>query len=577
MTQATHDSKLSPRWKTLLERLRHNILFENVDDETFESVHAKLIERRFRANEVILEEEGAGDSLYLIVDGRVKIVKWTKYGDEILIALLHHGDCFGELELIDGRLRTSRVIAVENCIAYEMRKPDFEQLLRVCSPFAIRLLQVLSVRLRTLNYHFVQELHRSAERSINELHKLKRLIEAAEIVNSTLDLDKLLSLILEIALRLVNADRGTLYLIDEEKQELWSKILKGDALVEIRLSMGKGIAGYVAATGDTLNIPDAYLDHRFTPEFDEKTGFRTKTILCMPMRNKDQKIIGVFQLLNKRNGLFTTEDENFISALSIQSSIAIENARLYEQERQKIAMEKDLLAAGEVQMSLLPKSPPHIDNYDVAGTTIPAQLVGGDYFDFIPLGNDRLVLCVADVSGKGLAASLLMVRLQATLHGFVEQLTRPKDWVLQCNMRLYRNTASDKFVTLFLAVLDCRKHQFSFCNAGHNPPVLFDASEEPRLLVTGGTVLSVMENSIYEDETVVLSPGDTVVMYSDGITEAENKAHEQFGERRLIQVLSQSRVKPAKEIIEDVIQSVNAFADGTAQTDDMTILVLKRL
>jgi len=577
MTQATYDSKPTPRSKTLLERLRHNILFENVDEETFESIHPKLIERRFRAKEVILEEDGVGDSLYLIVDGRVKVVKWTKYGDEILIALLHHGDCFGELELIDGRPRTSRVVAVENCITYEMRKPDFEQLLRTCSPFAIRLLQVLSIRLRTLNYNFVQELHRSAERSISELHKLKRLIEAAEIVNSTLDLDKLLSLILEIALRLVNADRGTLYLIDEAKQELWSKILKGDALVEIRLPMGKGIAGYVAATGDTLSIPDAYLDNRFNPEFDEKTGFRTKTILCMPMRNKDQKIIGVFQLLNKRNGLFTTEDENFISALSIQSSIAIENARLYEQERQKIAMEKDLLAAREVQMSLLPTSAPQIDRYDIAGKTIPAHLVGGDYFDFIPLRNDRLMLCVADVSGKGLAASLLMVNLQATLHGFVEQVTRPRDWISQCNMRMYRNTASDKFATVFLAVLDYRKHQFSFCNAGHNPPFLFDAGDEPRPLATGGTVLSVMENSTYEDETIALSSGDMVVMYSDGITEAENKAHEQFGERRLIQILVQSRDKPAKDIIEDVIQSVNAFADGMPQTDDMTILVLKRL
>jgi sigma-B regulation protein RsbU (phosphoserine phosphatase) len=560
-----------------LERLRHNILFEDVGDDVFEAIRPKLIERRFQANDVVLEDEGVGESLYLIVDGRVKIIKRTKYGDEILIALLHHGDCFGELELIDGRPRASRVIAVENCVVYEMKKTDFEQLVRESSPFGVRLLQLLSIRLRALNFHFAQELHRSAERSITELQKLQRLIEAAEVVNSTLELDKLLTVILEIALRIVEGDRGTLYLIDEQKQELWSKILKGDALVEIRLPLGKGIAGYVGATGDILNIPDAYLDHRFNPEFDERSGYRTRTILCMPMRNKDQKIIGVIQLLNKRNGQFTTEDENFINALSIQSSIAIENARLYEQERQKIAMEKDLFAAREVQMSLLPKSAPTIDHYDVAGITIPAQLVGGDYFDFIPVAPGRIALCVGDVSGKGLAASLLMVSLQATLRGLVERVTTPREWIEQCNRLMYYNTAPDKFVTLFFAQLDYQQHVFSFCNAGHNPALLFSGECEHRALMTGGTVLSIVENFTFEDETVPLLPGDTVVMYSDGITETVNQAGEQFGDHRLIEVLSKVRTQSSKSIIEAVMQSVNVFASGAAQADDRTILVLKRV
>lgn len=561
----------------ILERLRHNILFENVDDSVFEAIRPKLVERIFHADDLILDEGGIGESLFLLVEGRVKIVKKTKYGEEILLALLHHGDCFGELELIDGRPRTSRIIAVEDSLTFEMKKVDFERLVRECPPFAIRLLQLLSIRLRSLNYHFVQEIDRSSEKTVVELAKLHRLIETAEVVNSTLDLDKLLLLILEIALRSVGADRGTVYLIDEEKEELWSKILKGDTLIEIRLPIGKGIAGYVAATGDTLNIPDAYLDHRFNPEFDEKTGYRTKTILCMPMRRKDGKIIGVFQLLNKANGLFTSDDENFISALSIHSSIAIENARLYEQERQKIAMEKDLLAAREVQMSLLPKSSPQIPHYDIAGTMIPAQLVGGDYFDFIPVSSDRLAMCLGDVSGKGLAASLLMVNLQATLRGLVERVTAPKEWIGQCNKLMYHNTASDKFVTLFFAVLDYRQHRLSFCNAGHNPALLFSTGPGPRALTTGGIVLSVVEDFQFEDETVSLAPGDMVVMYSDGITEAVNKTQEQYGDQRFIKVLSEARSKSSRAIIEDVLRSVNAFAADTPQTDDMAILVLKRL
>src|SRR6185369_12451390 len=129
--------------------------------------------------------------------------------------------------------------------------------------------------------------------------KMHRLIEASKNVNSTLDTDKLLGVILKTATATVHADRGTLYIIDELKGELWSKVQQGTTMVEIRLGMGKGIAGYVAATGETINIPDAYSDPRFNPDFDKKTGYRTKTILCMPMRNRDNKVIGVFQLLNK--------------------------------------------------------------------------------------------------------------------------------------------------------------------------------------------------------------------------------------------------------------------------------------
>ena len=225
----------------------------------------------------------------------LKIMTGMKNNKELLLAVLHHGDCFGELELIDGRRRSSSVAALEKCTTFELEKSDFDHLMRTCPPFAIRLMQLLSVRLRAINLHFVSELEYSFDRFDGELEKLRRLIEATKVLNSTLDLDRLLTIILDTALSIVNGDRGTLYLLDYNKGELWSKILKGNELVEIRLPIGKGIAGYVAATGETLNIPDAYLDNRFDPEFDSRTGYRTKTILCMPMRNKEQKIIGVIQ------------------------------------------------------------------------------------------------------------------------------------------------------------------------------------------------------------------------------------------------------------------------------------------
>jgi len=397
------------------DRLRHNVLTEVLSDAEFAALGPDLAERRYAAGEIILEDQDEGDSLYLIAVGRVRISKRDRRGNQTVLALLHAGDFFGELELIDGRPRAARATAVDECIVCSLSRTVFEKHLRKTPALAYRLLQVLSVRLRTVDSQFVAELERHAGDSEKEIGRLKLVIEAAKALNSTLDLDKLLGVILETALGLVDGDRGTVYLLDAEKKELWSRVLKGGERIEIRMPMGSGIAGYVAATGDTLNIPDAYFDTRFNPEIDRVTGYRTRSILCMPMKNRAGMIAGVFQILNKRTGIFTADDESVLDALSVHAAIAVENARLYEQERQKIAMEKDLQAAREVQMTLIPKRVPEVAGYRFAAVTIPAREVGGDLYDFTAKEPGQLAVCLGDVSGKGLAASLLMANVQATL------------------------------------------------------------------------------------------------------------------------------------------------------------------
>ena len=175
------------------------------------------------------------------------------------------------------------------------------------------------------------------------------LIEASKIVNSAIEIDKLLGLILEVASRSIYADRGTLYLLDEKTGELWSKVAQGNNIVEIRLPVGKGLAGYVAKTGETVNITDAYKDPRFNPEIDKKSGYKTHNVLCMPMRDKDGKIVGVFQFLNKSEGPFGSEDESFIDALSVHASIALENARL---AREMVQSER-LSAVGKMASTII--------------------------------------------------------------------------------------------------------------------------------------------------------------------------------------------------------------------------------
>lgn len=558
------------------ERLRHNVLTEMLSDEQFSTFRDEFIEMKFSPGEIILEDEGEGDELHLIVEGRVRITKAFRSGPETLLALLHTGDFFGELELIDGRPRAARVTALDECVTFAIKRPAFDRLLTENNAFAYRLLQVLSVRLRTVDDHFVRELERQTDQSSREIHRLRRLIEAAKILNSTLDLAGLLEVILETALGLVEGDRGTVYLVDRERQELWSRVLKGDQHIEIRMPTGSGIAGYVAATGDTLNIPDAYFDTRFNPEIDRKSGYRTRSILCMPMKNKDGVIVGVFQLLNKRTGVFTRDDESILDALSVHAAIALENARLHEQEREKIAMEKDIHAAREVQMMMLPKRIPEIPGYDLAATTIPAKEVGGDLYDFMSRDSRRLAVWLGDVSGKGLAASLLMASTQAILRDQSQSVSSTVDCITRSNSLLHESTSPEKFVTLFYAVINIAAGTISYCNAGHERPYLVSADGSSRRLDAGGVVLGIVEEFPFQEETIPFTPGEFFAVFSDGISEAVNARNEQFGEERIEAVLRMHRGLPAAEIRDRLIAAVREHAAGAPQADDITVVVVKR-
>ena len=558
------------------ERLRLNILFEEVDDATFGRIFPRLRERHVRSGGVILEDNTDGDELFLLVEGRVRIIKRTKGGEENLLALLHAGDFFGELELVDARPRSARVIAVEDCVLFSLKKADFDLLVDESHAFAKRLMQAMSVRLRALNNHFVHELEGFIRRSDAELEKLQTLIEASKTLNSTLHLGRLLEIILETSLRAVDGDSGTVYLVDPKAGELWSIMQKAEQQVKIRLPFGRGIAGYVAASGDTLNIPDAYLDPRFNPDVDRQTGYRTRTILCMPMKNKDGEIIGVFQLLNKRSGTFTAEDENFITALSIHASLAIENARLYEEEKLLASIREEMRLAAKIQMDLLPKTVPAVKGYDLAGTSIPAQMVGGDYFDFIRLEGGKTGVALADVSGKGFHAALLMANVQATLRGQTLLGNDVAACMGRANRLLFESTPPEKFVTMIYGMLDPSEHTFRFSNAGHDHPHLFRRRGGTIRLGTGGIVLGILPDYAYESETVRFEPGDVLVIYSDGIIESMDAEHEQFGIERLTKVVETRLDEGARAILDAIVAAASAHAGAAQQYDDMTVVVVKR-
>jgi CRP-like cAMP-binding protein len=335
---------------SLIEWLQRNILFGNVDPKVLSRLAPRLTLQTVKAGEMIFDESSRGRELYLLCQGRVKIEKYTKFGVDSLLAILHEGDFFGELSLLDGLPRSARADALDECIVISLNLPEVRWLLEQSPQFASNVLTNLALRLRTMNQTYVVELDRNALALKSKLDRLNRLIEASKIVNSAIDIDRLLGLILDVAVRGTGADRGTLYLADELSNELWSKVAQGrNNMVEIRLPIGRGLAGYVAKTGETVNIADAYKDPRFNPEIDKRSGYRTHNVLCMPMRNKDGKIAGVFQLLNKHEGTFGPDDESFIDGLSVHAAIALENARM---AREMVQSER-LSAVGRMASTII--------------------------------------------------------------------------------------------------------------------------------------------------------------------------------------------------------------------------------
>jgi CRP-like cAMP-binding protein/putative methionine-R-sulfoxide reductase with GAF domain len=335
---------------SVTEWLQRNVLFANVDPKVISRMAPRLSLQMLKAGEKIFDESSRGRELYFLCQGRVKIEKYTKFGVDSLLAVLHEGDFFGELSLLDGLPRSARAETMDDCLIISLNLPEVRWLLEQSPQFSSNLLNNLALRLRTMDQTYVVELDRSALALKGKFDRLNKLIEASKIVNSAIDIDRLLGLILDVAVRGTGADRGTVYLADESSHELWSKVAQGqNNMVEIRLPIGRGLAGYVAKTGETVNIADAYKDPRFNPEIDKRSGYKTHNVLCMPMRNKDGKIVGVFQLLNKQESPFGPEDESFIDGLSVHAAIALENARM---AREMVQSER-LSAVGRMASTII--------------------------------------------------------------------------------------------------------------------------------------------------------------------------------------------------------------------------------
>ncbi len=410
-----------------------------------------------------------------------------------------------------------------------------------------------------------------------QITQLSLLFEATRLLNSTLDLAELLELILKIASQEVRADRGSVFLVDNQRKELWSIVASGLDHQEIRVPFGKGVAGRVAETGEIINVEEARALPYFEAGFDQKFGYNTKSLLCLPIRHHSGEIVGVIQLLNKIGAeAFTREDEDFLTKLSGHMAMALENARLHRDALIKQRLEKELALARGIQRSLLPEAPPIVPGYEIAVLNEPCFEVGGDYYDFLSLGPQSLLLVVADVEGKGVGSALVMSNLQATLRALVMHLHSLEVLAVSLNEMMCNDTKSGKYLSCFLGLVDTRRGGLHYINAGHVPPILIRAaSGEYELLEEGGTVIGLFPAMEYRRGAIRLEPGDVLVCCTDGILEACDAQEDEFGKERLAAAVARNRMKGAQGIVDAVLVEVNEFSASGKYTDDKVLMIMK--
>lgn len=406
---------------------------------------------------------------------------------------------------------------------------------------------------------------------------LQAVLEVSRDLASTTELTPLLQKVEKAALFVLECERATVFLYDKDKNELYSRMATGTG--EIRFSADRGIAGEVVRTGEVINVPDAYADPRFNPEIDKKTGFRTRNMITFPLLGFDNAVVGVLQVLNKSAGSFDPWDNELVRTFGSQVGVALQRQLLLEHYAEKQRIERDLNIARDIQQGLIPKEAPQVAGFDIAGWNKPADETGGDCYDYLTLPDDCLAMTIADATGHGIGPALMIAECRALFRATISLSHDLAAVVTRINNLLCEDLPDDRFVTAFFGLLSPKDATLSFLSAGHGPLIKYIRETDKIVeLTAGGVPLGIMPNVEFDaPETFAMAPGDMMVLVTDGFFEWHSKSNEQFGMERMYAVLREKRDRPCKEIIEALYQRVIAFAGGTAQGDDLTAMIVKRL
>ena len=400
------------------------------------------------------------------------------------------------------------------------------------------------------------------------------LLEVTRRLAAPFELEEVVEAIFTGLRQVVDFDAAAIYLVTRGTEVL--ELVSEHGYPEgsesaFDLQIGQGIVGWVAKNGEPVIVPDVRQDSRYVAARPS-----TRSEIAAPL-TAEGRVVGVFNLESDHEDSYHTGHLELLLAFAAQAAVAVERARTARDRVERRRLEKELAIARDIQRSFLPSSAPRVPGFDLAGTSISHDKVGGDYYDFIAISETRIGLAIADVSGKGIPAALLMAGFRMSLLAEIRNEFAIRAVMRKVNQLLHESTERDRFVTAFYGVLDWRNNVLIFSNAGHNPPLLLRADGSTEELTDGGVALGVLEDTRYEERPVALGAGDVVVLYTDGVSEAENADGEQFGPERIERIVRENPEHDARELTQDLVAAVLDWAGEKGLSDDLTLLVARKL
>lgn len=402
--------------------------------------------------------------------------------------------------------------------------------------------------------------------------KLKLVMELARKISSSLDLSGVLDLIIDTVRSFIPYDSAGIYIIEGRgrQKRVVANTTRGyeDSNRCVNMKIGDGIIGWVVKTGNSAIVPDVSRDSRYI-----LARSTTQSEIAAPIRING-RIVGAFNLESDQLNAYTRLDLEMLIFFANEAAICVEKAILHEALVEKKRMEAELAVAHQVQQSLLPKEPPNFGFYEIAGINCPTAEVGGDYFDYINVSPDRLGVVIADVAGKGVPAALIMASFRASLRAQVCNDCSLRRTFTQMNELLVQDNYTDQYVTACYIDLHRNLHNFSYINAGHNRPLLLHANGKHEVIDSANVVLGLLPNQPYNKFSHHVIPGDLLLLYTDGITEAAYE-REEFGVERLVASAYRHYHLPVQDMLWAIYKDVQEFAADLSLEDDCTLVAIK--
>ena len=413
--------------------------------------------------------------------------------------------------------------------------------------------------------------------------KLRLLLEITKKISRSLNLEEVLAQVMDTLASLLPYDAAGIYIIrrDPHVSEggtssliFHAEAVRGydmEEMLELRLKLGEGLIGWVAQTGDAVVVPDVSKDKRYVNARKE-----TRSEVVAPIVSNDE-VIGVFDLESDELNAYTEDDKQVLMLLASQVAISVEKAMLHEQLVEKKRLEAQLEVARQVQLALLPERDPVVEGFDISAYNFSTEEVSGDYYDFVKPYDDHLGLVIADVSGKGVPASLLMAFLRASLRAAIHIGYAPNVAMAKVNYLLWESIEPHQFVTAFYGMLDATNRTLAFVNAGHNPLLVLNPDGNSRFVERGGLPIGLFKDTRYYEYYLPIDSGQVLVLYTDGATEATSIEGEEYGRERLVKAVQASRERRARDMIDYIYNDIYEWTGGRGASDDVTFVIIKAL